>query len=637
MLPFDIPADTLENLLQREWLETNGLGGFSCGSVAGANTRRYHGLLTASLHPPVERYLLLSKLEETVVVGPQSTEISTNLYPGAVHPQGFQHLLKFEIAPVPTWTFSINGLWIEKRVFLVDGENTVVIQYEASEPCNLEIRPLVAFRDYHALTHTNTALNPTLTTNPGGFSIKPYEGLPALHVAHNATHLEPTSTWYHNFEYPREEERGLEFREDLFQPCSMYFTLGEGQIATIMASTGAHSAGDAVELLRREINRRASLQLTTRPANPLAAELLRATDQFIVKRGNLHSVIAGYPWFSDWGRDTMISLPGLALRTGRYEIAREILLAYSSAVDRGMIPNRFPDSGESPEYNTVDATLWMFEAVRQYAAATGDFAFINANLYPTLKSIIDWHLFGTRHGIRCDADGLLSAGVEGVQLTWMDTKFTPRHGKAVEIQALWYNALRTIADLAKRFCDPEEESLAARIAVDTHANFSKLYWNPESCCLFDRICPDGTPDPAIRPNQVLTMSLGYPIVGQDDALSILNAVERDLLTPFGLRTLAPSDPEYQPRHDSDAAYHQGTVWPWLLGPFIDACRRFRPDFDATSYLSAFPQHLKEVGLGSISETFDGEPPHRPTGCFSQAWSVAEILRVASAATPEAYS
>ena len=632
-----LPSDTLENLLQHEWLETNGLGGFACGSVAGANTRRYHGLLTASLRPPVERYLLLSKLEETVVVGTRKTEISTNLYPGVVHPQGFHHLRTFQFAPIPTWTFLVAGIRIEKRVFLVDGENTVVIQYEVSESCSLEIRPLIAFRDYHSLTHANPALNPTLTGTPDGFSIEPYHGLPPLHVAHSATHLEPTSNWYHDFEYPREEERGLEFREDLFQPCCMYFTLGDGQVATIIASTGTHSAADAVELLQREINRRASLQPSPPRCNPLAVELLRAADQFIVKRGNLHSVIAGYPWFSDWGRDTMISLPGLALVTGRYEIAREILLAYSCAVDRGMIPNRFPDSGESPEYNTVDATLWMFEAVRQYAEATGDYQFIQANLYPTLKSIIDWHLFGTRHGIRCDADGLLSAGVEGVQLTWMDTKFTPRHGKAVEIQALWYNALRTIADLAQRFSDPEEESLAARIAADTLANFEKLFWNPESGCLFDRICPDGTPDPTMRPNQVLAMSLGYPMVDKDDALSILNAVERDLLTPFGLRTLAPSDPEYHPRHDSDAAYHQGTVWPWLLGPFIDACRRFRPDFDASSYLSAFPQHLKEVGLGSISETFDGDPPHRPTGCFAQAWSVAEILRAASSAKPEDYS
>ena len=637
MLASDTLAETLETLLQREWLETNGIGGFACGTVSGANTRRYHGLLTASLHPPVDRFLLLSKLEETVAVGARRTEISTNLYPGAVHPSGFQYLQQFHTTPVPTWTFVVDGLRIEKKVFLVDGENAVVIQYEASEPCTLEIRPLIAFRGYHSLTHANTALNPTLTATLGGFLIEPYHGLPPLHVANNAGRLEQTSVWYRNFEYPREQERGLEFHEDLFQPCCMYFALGSGQAATVIASTEARSAGDSVDLLHREQIRRASLQFSTAPVMPLAIELVRAADQFIVKRGNLHSVIAGYPWFSDWGRDTMISLPGLALATGRFEIAREILLAYASAVDRGMIPNRFPDSGESPEYNTVDATLWMFEAVRRYGEATGDYPFIQTNLFPILKSIIDWHLFGTRHDIRCDSDGLLSAGVEGVQLTWMDTRFTPRHGKAVEIQALWYNALRTIQDLARRFGDREEENLAARIAADTLASFGKVFWNPESSCLFDRICPDGTPDPAVRPNQVLTLSLGYPMLGQDDALSILNAVERDLLTPFGLRTLAPCDPEYRPRHDSDAAYHQGTVWPWLLGPFIDACGRFRPHFDATSYLAAFPQHLKEVGLGSISETFDGDPPHKPTGCFSQAWSVAEILRVASSAKVEAYS
>ncbi len=630
MFAFQTDCSNLDSALRREWLETNGLGGFASSSVSGTNTRRYHGLLTASLHPPVDRYLLLSKLEETVYINGQCIDLSTNLYPGIVHPEGYRYVKSFSRGLFPVWTFEVDGALIEKRVFMVHGENTTVIEYEVlgDVPCTLEIRPLIAFRDYHSLTHANAALNPTLDVKPGSVSLQPYADLPTLHLAHNAVNVEPESRWYYNFEYPREKERGLEFREDLFEPFVAQFELRGARKATIIASLLPHDAMEADSLRHREIQRRSALRLAQPAGNSLATQLVAAADQFIVRRGDLDSVIAGYPWFSDWGRDTMIALPGLTLATGRYDIAREILLSYAAVIDRGMLPNRFPDSGEAPEYNTVDATLWYFEAIRRYLQATGEYEFVRTNLYSTLKSILDWHLLGTRHGIRCETDGLLSAGANGVQLTWMDTAATPRRGQPVEIQALWYNALKVTEELALRFGDSEEAVLLARTSAATRENFQARFWNEQSGCLYDLIRPEGNPDSAIRPNQVIALALGHCMVPPERAVSILAVVERELLTPFGLRTLARGHAFYHPRHDSDAAYHQGTIWPWLLGPFVEASSKFRPDVDTTPYLAAFADHLGEAGIGTISETFDGDAPHRPTGCIAQAWSVAEILRAA---------
>jgi predicted glycogen debranching enzyme len=638
MFALDRSACTnLDSALRREWLETNGIGGFACSTVAGANTRRYHGLLTASLHPPVERYLLLSKFEETVFLNGNRYQLSTNLYPGTVHPKGYAHLKSFQIRLFPVWTFEIDGVEIEKRIFLVDGENTVVVEYEVlgDMHCTLELRPLVAFRDYHSLTHRNGALDPTVRETAGGVEFRPYRTLPALHFGHNAAHVAREGSWYFNFDYPRERERGLEAREDLFQPFLLQFEMDGARGATVVASTLEHGAEQAAKLRHREIQRRTALRLPDGPPTGLAPQLVRAADQFVVRRGELHSVIAGYPWFADWGRDTMISLPGLVLATGRFDLAREILLAYAGSTDRGMLPNRFPDSGEAPEYNTVDASLWYFEAVGQFIDCTGDREFVRAQLYETMKSILDWHLHGTRHGIRCCPDGLLAAGVPGVQLTWMDTAATPRHGKAVEIQALWYNALRITEDLAGHFGDHEEAAMLARLAPLTKASFLAKFWNEAAGCLYDVVRPDGTPDPAIRPNQAIALGLGYCMVPDDRARAALEVVERELLTPVGLRTLSPKDAAYHPRHDSDAAYHQGTVWPWLLGPFLNARHRLYPADDASRYLAGFAAHLGDGCIGSIAETFDGDAPHATRGCFAQAWSVAEILRASliSAGSP----
>ena len=640
------PAESFK----REWLETNGLGGFASSTISGANTRRYHGLLIAATEPPAGRSLLLSKLEETLVVGDQRFELSANLYPGTVHPAGYRYLSSFRVDPFPVWTFQVGGqgasTTVEKRVFMVQGENTVVVEYEivehdaAAPECRLELRPLIAFRGYHDLTHENSALNGDLNQSAGLFSIQPYTGLPQLHFAHNARALKRRGHWYFHFEYPIERERGLDFQEDLFCPCVLEFDLAPRKPAVVIASTSVHTAGESVSLKQNEIGRRVNVSGLS---DPFAATLTAAAGQFIALRGSLHTIIAGYPWFTDWARDAMIALPGLTLSTGRFDIARDILLAFAGCLDQGMLPNAFSDSQAPLEYNTVDATLWLFEAVRQYIEYSNDAEFVRTQLYDRLKNIIEWHVRGTRFGIHMDADGLLAAGDPTTQLTWMDARVgdrpvTPRNGKPVEIQALWYNALRFAGKLAHDFGDQNASVFHEDLAAKTAVNFEATFWNEAAGCLYDVIDGDRR-DSSLRPNQVIALSLGYCAITEAQARRILATVEHNLLTPYGLRTLAPSDPDYRGRYEGgaatrDAAYHQGTVWPWLLGPFIAADVRFNGDAArqrASGLLDPLRAFALSRGAGHIPEIFDGDPPHEPRGCFSQAWSVAEILRMCTKA------
>jgi predicted glycogen debranching enzyme len=365
-----------------------------------------------------------------------------------------------------------------------------------------------------------------------------------------------------------------------------------------------------------------------------------AADQFIVNRGDDKSIIAGYPWFTDWSRDAMISLPGLALATDRPEIAKSLLLNFVRYADRGMLPNRFPDQGEEPEYNTVDGTLWFFAAVDEWLRDSCDYALARERLYPVLSDIIDWHLRGTRYSIRAEADGLLHAGEEGVQLTWMDAKLgdwvvTPRSGKPVEIQALWYNALQVMRSLAEKFGEPDSSKRYGALAARARRSFNALFWNGEADCLYDVV--DGADkDDSIRPNQLIALSLPHTMVARERALRILEVVERDLLTPVGLRTLSPRDPRYCSRYEGDmrsrdAAYHQGTVWPWLMGPYLFALAKFRgagvAGVQAREWLDGFAEHLTDLCIGQVAEVFDGDPPHLAGGCPAQAWSVAELLRI----------
>jgi predicted glycogen debranching enzyme len=572
---------------RREWLETNGLGGFASSTITGLNTRRYHGLLVAATKPAqraLRRMVLLSKMEETLVIDGRRFDLSCNRYPGVVHPQGHTHLKQFRQDPFPVFLYEVNGLELEKSVFMVHGENTTVIQYQlrgaVKGPCTLELRPLIAFRDYHSTTHENSSLNPSLAIEPGRVTCSPYQECPDLHFAHNAAEVKQAGHWYRNFEYSVEEQRGLDYQEDLFNPLVLTFDLNCDPRAAVIASTEdasaeARTAESADYLRSAEIQRRADV-LAAAPAHDLFVQsLVQSADQFIVRRGDQSTVIAGYHWFTDWGRDTMIALPGLTVATGRYEDARSILLAFAASVDRGMLPNRFPEAGETPEYNTVDATLWFFEAVRAFAAYTEDYKFIRTKLYEVLVDIISWHQRGTRYGIRLDTDGLLLAGEPGVQLTWMDAKVgdwvvTPRHGKPVEIEALWYNALRMMEDLAQRFGDDIAGAHYKQLAERARNSFCEQFWNESTGCLFDVIDGDSR-DGAIRPNQIFAVSLFHGMLSREKAMSVTAAAERHLLTPYGLRSLAPSDPQYRGRYEGnpwsrDSAYHQGTVWPWLMGP-----------------------------------------------------------------------
>jgi predicted glycogen debranching enzyme len=649
MIQFNKPASgDLTDALSREWVETNGLGGFASSTIIGLNTRRYHGLLIAATKPPVGRLVLLSKLEETFFIESQAFELSANRYPGVVHPQGFLYLKKFRLDPFPVFTYEIEGIEIEKSVFMIQGENTTVVQYELTKnnhpesPKNLrvEVRPLIAFRDYHSTTHENGAINPAVEQSTGSVTVSPYQGLPSLYLAHNAVELRKTGDWYRNFEYDAERERGLDFQEGLFNPLTLKFDFRARKQATILASTEQKNASLAQEYKQKEIARRRTLAASSLIDDSFAQALTSAADQYIVSRGKEKTVIAGYHWFSDWGRDTMIALPGLTLPTGKHDVAKSILRTFTQNVSQGMLPNRFPDAGETPEYNTVDATLWFFEAARAYLAYTDDSEFVRNDLYPVFADIVAWHVRGTRYGIKVDPSGLLTSGEPGVQLTWMDAKVgdwvvTPRHGKPVEIQALWYNALRIMEDLAQRFGDDAARKRYSNMASVASWAFNRLFWNESAGCLYDKV-NGGQPDASIRPNQIFAVSLPYSMLSQDRSNAVVEKVREHLLTPYGLRSLAPTDPQYKGQYSGgqaqrDGAYHQGTVWPWLLGPFITAYIKVNGVSEAArmqggEWLKPLEAHLSEAGLGHVSEIFEGDAPHRPCGCVAQAWSVAELLR-----------
>ena len=638
----------LEEALRREWLETNGIGGFASSTIIGLNTRRYHGLLVAATKPPIGRMVLLSKLEETLYVKGQPFDLSANRYPGAIHPQGFRYLKQFRLDPFPVFTYEVEGIEIEKTVFMVHGENSTIVRYElrgnnhSESPKRLwlEIRPLIAFRDYHSTTHENGAISTAVDEGFGMATVTPYPDLPSLHLAHNAVELRKTGHWYRNFEYDVERERGLDFAEDLFNPLALRFDLALLRQASIVASTEKRDIAQVAAYRQAAITRQRNAASSSPIEDNFAQTLAAAADQYIVSREDQKTVIAGYHWFGDWGRDTMIALPGLTLTTGKYDVARSILRMFSKHVNQGMLPNRFPDAGQTPEYNTVDATLWFFEAARAFLAYTGDVEFVRTELYPIFVDIIAWHVRGTRYGIKVDSSGLLASGEPGVQLTWMDAKVgdwvvTPRRGKPVEIQALWYNALCIMADLAGKFGDEAEQKRYGGMATVASWSFNRIFWNEKESCLYD-VVNGGPPDPSLRPNQIFAVSLTHSMLTPERALRVVEKVRDHLLTPFGLRTLAPSDPQYRGHYaggpaERDRAYHQGTVWPWLIGPFISAYVKINGESlearaQAAEWLKPLHNHLSDGGLGHISEILDGDSPQQPRGCIAQAWSVAEVLR-----------
>jgi len=640
----------------REWLVTNGIGGFASGTIAEGMTRRYHGLLIAALQPPLGRTHLVAVLDEIVRYAGATYALATHRWAsGAVDPQGFLYLESFRLeGAIPVWTYALADALLEKRVWMVQGENTTFIHYvlsRASSPLEIDFKALVNYRDFHSLTHAGD-WHMKIAPIEHGVMVLPFDTATPFYLKCAQASCEPHHEWYRDCYLPMETERGLEDREDHLFAALFRAKLNPGESLTFVATTEATAPLDGEASRNQRATHEAALLSDWQAQNEKSAgnapgwlcQLVLAADQFIVKRSlpeepDGRSIIAGYHWFGDWGRDTMIALPGLALATGRSDVASQILLAFARYVDAGMLPNNFPDAGGKPEYNSVDAALWYFEAVRQYFAATQDAASLQ-KLFPVLAGIIDAHLAGTRYNIHVDsADGLLYAGGPGVQLTWMDAKIgdwvvTPRTGKPVEINALWINALETMVQFArllnKSAASYERQSSTAK------TSFQK-FWNAERNCCFDVIDvpgaeKNGGKDAALRPNQILAVSLPVSPLRTEQQKSVVDTCAQQLLTSNGLRSLAPGEPNYQGHYGGDqrardAAYHQGTVWGWLLGPFALAHHRVYGDrAEALRYLEPLGSNISAYGLGTLAEIYDGDPPYAPRGCIAQAWTVGEILR-----------
>src|SRR5580698_6309651 len=640
----------------REWLVTNGIGGFASGTIATGMTRRYHGLLIAALQPPLGRNHLVGVLDEIVRYGGATYALATHRWAsGAVDPEGFLYIDSFRLeGAIPVWTYSLADALLEKRVWMVQGENTTFIHYtlmRASGPFEIDLKALVNYRDYHSLTHAGD-WHMKIATVERGVMVLPFDGATPFYLKSTQATCRPQHEWYRGCYLPREAERGLDDQEDHLFVALFQGKLNPGESLSIVATTEAATLLDGKAARAQRANHEADLLSAWQSKNEKSAagapawlpQLVLAADQFIVKRSlpeepDGRSVIAGYHWFGDWGRDTMIALAGLALVTGRSGVARQILLAFARYVDGGMLPNNFPDAGGKPEYNTVDAALWYFEAVRQYFAATQDTATLQ-KLYPVLAGMIDAHVAGTRYNIHVDStDGLLYAGGPGVQLTWMDAKVgdwvvTPRTGKPVEINALWINALETMALFARILNKSTDDY--ERLSAQAKNSFQK-FWNVERDCCFDVIDVPGparssSKDATLRPNQILAVSLPVSPLRKDQQKSVVYICAQRLVTCHGLRSLAVGEPGYQGHYGGDqrardAAYHQGTVWGWLLGPFALAHLRVYGDRAwALRYIEPLGSNIGTYGLGTLAEIFDGDPPHTPRGCIAQAWTVGEVLR-----------
>lgn len=670
--------------LDHEWLVTNGLGGYAAGSVVGATTRSYHGLLVAALRPPVERTVLVTKIDEEVELpGGQRLKLGVNEYhDGTIDPQGYLYLDAVSLeADIPYFIYRLgDNLRLHKRIWMEYGQNTTYVQYtlhgtpddELSDTSlTLILSPFCLARDHHATTQGAADWHFLVDDEGNRCRVRAFDGAPIYYlIAGPSAHFARTGLWYWHVLHRRDAERGLPGLDDVYQPGVFRMRIVPGERITLVLSAEEeahsefggpqHEENVAQALAHRQRRTKQILAVADRSTtdlpecDPVRARLVVAADQFIVARpeyteddsGNrrLHlspdrkTIIAGYPWFTDWGRDSMIALPGLLLATGRYSEARGLLKAFASFTHEGLIPNRFPDSGEAPEYNTADATLWMFYAIARYLAATGDQTLLK-ELFPTLSEIIAWHIRGTAYGIGIDAaDGLLRAGAPGLQLTWMDAKVgdwvvTPRHGKPVEVNALWYCALTYMEAWAVRLST--DATQYGQLRSQVQQNFAARFWYEDGGYLYDVIDVEGVTgqnDTSLRPNQLFAASLTNNLLSEAQTRSMLQQVTDHLLTPVGLRSLSPTDPAYRNhfngnREQRDAAYHQGTVWQWLIGPYIDVHLHVYKDRKALwSLLRPLIERLQEACVGTISEVAEPEPPFTPGGCFAQAWSVAELLR-----------
>ncbi|MBP0018085.1 MAG: glycogen debranching enzyme family protein [Cyanobacteria bacterium SBLK] len=656
----------------REWLVTNGSGGYGAGTISGLLTRRYHGLLIAALNPPLGRTLLLTKLDELVQYRGQFYPLYANRWgDGSIAPHGYREIESFHLdGSIPVWKFAIADALLEKRIWMEEGENTTYIRYtlhRARSPLSLSVKALANYRDFHSQTYAGD-WRMKIEAKEKGVSIHAFAGATPFYLlaeregdnASPAPQWKPAHIWYKNYNLRVESYRGLPDREDHLYAANLEVTLQPGNSLTLIATTVSPADIQKGEALARRKDRDRALvdrwydtaylfpgEESKNRVPDWIERLILASDRFIVDRPipdepEGKTIIAGYPWFGDWGRDTTIALPGLTLSTGRQEIARTILRTFARYLDRGMLPNLFPDSTNSPEYNTVDAILWYFESIRAYYAVTRDIDFIR-ELFPALEEVIDWHLRGTRYNIQVDSkDGLLYAGETGLQLTWMDAKVddwvvTPRIGKPIEVNALWYVALVTMAHLAKELGRSSQKY--EEMAQKAVAGFSR-YWNYGMGYCYDVIdSPDGN-DPALRPNQIFAISLptglreigGSPLLPPREQKAVVDAVAQSLLTSRGLRSLSPDDPNYEgiyggDRYQRDGHYHQGPVWGWLIGHFVQAhLHVYNNPSLAREFLTPMKHHLNDGCVGNLSEIFDGDAPMTPRGAFAQAWTVAEVLR-----------
>jgi predicted glycogen debranching enzyme len=650
---------------QHEWLITNGLGGYAASTINALNTRKYHGMLVAALHPPGDRTVGLEKLDEDLLIGEETLRLGVNEFGSGLFPQGQQFLKTFALTPLPQYTYAAKGVQLKKTIGMPYGKNLTLTLYEAENTSRLDaklrIYPMVTCRHFH--TVINHAVNPLqFTTEQTGHDVEFSFAAPkaTLRLRCTAGVFVEHAQWVEGLHYRQEAARGEAAVDDCYQPGYYELELGAGaQIKFGIAAAASENQTEALNAIVEAGSMFANFEQAL--SERLTAEstfldrvyalheqvhgadwlnwLLLASDSFVVRdRAGGCLVIAGYFWFESWGRDTFISLPGLLLVTNRFDDARQVLLNSASYCRRGLIPNIVLDRSGEPQYNTVDGTLWYVNSVLQYLKYTGDWTFVQTRLLSTLKSIIEYHEAGTDYGIKLDTDGLL---LHGPQLTWMDAcvgghAVTPRAGKAVEIQALWYNTLKTMQTLATRFGEDSLAQKYAGMAQKAKASFERQFWDSDRQCLYD-VIKDGHADLSLRPNQIIAAATDFPILDQTRTHAVVTLIQQELLTPRGLRTLSRSDPQYQSTYKGsasmrDQAYHNGTVWPWLLGPFTKAYFRAHGHntesaaFVIKNIIQPIGEHLSEGGLGTVSEIFDGDAPHLPRGCVAQAWSVAEILR-----------
>ncbi len=639
---------------QREWLVTNGLGGYAAGTVSGVSTRRYHGLLVAALSPPRGRHVLVSHLDETVVDGYRHTPLSSHAFRGVVTPDGWRRIQRFSLAPAPTWVYGVDDLVLKRTVVMLYGEHTVLVRYRhqgGARAVSLLLRPFGVWRDFHHHAHASGDLGIGAVRDParpGEITLMPRAGMPRVRVrAPGVFHEDPA--WWHDFEHSAEAARGLDAHEDAFTPGAFVVTLGVGETVYVTLSTEETLPDDPAARFTAEEARLQGLAPVDAPDMRVAA-LHRAVDAYRCDRAEPPALLAGYPWFEDWGRDTLIAFTGAYLVPRRYQDARRLLAAFARYVDRGMVPNRFPDGGGGhADYNTVDAPMWLFHAVRRYVQYTGDLEFARDTMAPALEDVVEHFTRGTRYGIHVGDDGLVRAGDPATQLTWMDAKVgdwvvTSRHGAPVEINALWHAGRRTLSWLYERAGDSVRAEAHRAASHRIAASFRASFWNASRDYLYDVVRPAGS-DPAVRPNALYAAALPGDLLSPAQCVAMLERARRELLVPLGLRTLSPDDPAYRGRYGGDAwsrdgAYHQGTAWPFLLGAYATAvmrtARRLHPGdpealeaarAEVRGCLSTLEEALSGYGMGHLPEILEGDAPHRPVGCFAQAWSDAEVLRV----------